>query len=1274
MLEGNGRTRAARRNMETWYAARLVPAARSASCGIAMRHVVGLCSVVCLSMSTSSARASLIGDSIEWDFALENVGSIESGLAVVVEPGAEASTTIGFALASLYEADLMTVDSIFMTDDSLSLSHFNNSPLGNKTIWTFHDLDWPGAPSRISDVTQTGGTAVDDISFTKDAITITIPDGSGTRGFDFDIEHRLLAGLEDDTFNWSFAAAVAGNLASGTATVKDPGVDASWTHPLFFDVYEADFASDTLTLRYPSGHFNSESTWTFTGLDFVYPLAAGIHEVTQIGGGAVNDVSFTESSITINLPEVHGPAEFTFRVTPIAAVAEVSVETITITHPGNAGDAPHGGYGSVDHLYDIGQFEITAGQYTEFLNAIATDDTHGLYNPDMWDEDTGCKIWQAGSPGGHVYSVAPDWEDRPVNFVSWGDAARFCNWLHNGQPTTGTQDLTTTEDGSYFLNGATTDEELIAITREPDATWVLPSEDEWYKSAYHNNDGATANYWDYPTGSDTAPSSEAPPGFDMDDGSANFNGSDYAIGAPYYRTDVGAYDARPSVSPYGTFDQGGNVFEWSEGIAFVTSRVSRGGAYYSSSDDLRSWNQSSYVPTFEWTGIGFRVARLRNDSSPCIIPERLGGLYTSGFATNLAIEDNIAYLANGTHGLLVADVSDLSAPFVLSAPDMSTDASDVWADGARVYVTDVDLGLLIIDASTPTSPTLLGSYSEAGSMYGLTVRGTTAYVAAFANGLQIIDVSSPSTPILLGSSIGSGLAFDVAVAGNTAYVASVEAGLQIVDVSDPSNVTLLGSYDTPGFAVGVTVVDGVAYVADGEEGLQIIDVSDPTMPELLGTYDTQGAAINVVVEGGTAYVADGDAGLQIIDVGDPASPALSSWYSTPGTVVGLLLHENKVYVADGDFGVQIIEMRTPPLTVDSLGAFDTPSYATDVTVLGTTAYVLDGSGGLQVVDVSEPASPLPLGSYDTMGYASSAAVVGTTVYVADPITGLQIVDVSDPASPAQLGSYPMPSDEAYHVEIAGDLAFVASKLGLRIIDVSTPASPTLVGSYDTTGEARSVAVTDGTAYLAVRSDGLLVIDVSNPSAPVLLGEYHTVGAAAAASDVAVVGDIAYVGYGPLGLEILDVGDPANITLLGTHETPGEVYGMTAVGTSLYLADSGSGLLQVVDASDPMSPQLLGSHLSSYGVVNVNVVDSTAYIANGSAGLLILDVSDPCDTSCASDFNGDGQGDPSDHAIFTNCMFGPNNSMSNGCGAADLDADGDADLADFALLQRTFDCP
>jgi formylglycine-generating enzyme required for sulfatase activity len=310
------------------------------------------------------------------------------------------------------------------------------------------------------------------------------------------------------------------------------------------------------------------------------------------------------------------------------ARAQVTIETVTVGNPGNAGELSGvgaGGYGpdricgAVDYVYNIGKFEVTAGQYTAFLNAVAKTDTYGLYSPTMWASD-GCKIERTGSSPNYTYSVAADWADRPVNYVSWGDAARFANWLHNGQPT-GAQDLTTTEDGSYYLNGATSNAALMAVVREPDATWVIPSEDEWYKAAYHKNDGVTGNYWDYPTGSNTAPTSEAPPGTDMSNGSANYYGSNYAIGAPYYRTEVGAYDAKPSDSPYATFDQGGNVYEWSETILYDSGRDVRGGSAFDTYAHLHAairgvvdgtaWRQDS--------DRGFRVALIGDTDSDGIL-------------------------------------------------------------------------------------------------------------------------------------------------------------------------------------------------------------------------------------------------------------------------------------------------------------------------------------------------------------------------------------------------------------------------------------------------------------------------------------------------------------------------------------------------------------------------------------------------------------------------------------------------------------------------------
>ena len=308
---------------------------------------------------------------------------------------------------------------------------------------------------------------------------------------------------------------------------------------------------------------------------------------------------------------------------PTAAAHGLTMDTVPVGNLGNIGElsgsgAGAGGYGpdrvcgAVGYAYDIGKHEVTAGQYTEFLSAMAATDTYGLYNTNMWSSSLGCKIQRGGSSGSYTYSVASDWADRPVNYVSWGDAARFANWLHNSQPA-GAQDLTTTEDGAYYLNGATSDAALMAVSRETDWRWVIPTEDEWYKAAFHKNDGDTGNYYNYPTSSNSTPSNDLVEPTDPGNNATFYNVGDLTIGSPYYRTEVGAHEN--SESPYGTFDQSGNVYEWNETILYDSSRSVRGSHLYNYSSLMVASYRYSRSATLENYSIGFRVASVPEPGS-----------------------------------------------------------------------------------------------------------------------------------------------------------------------------------------------------------------------------------------------------------------------------------------------------------------------------------------------------------------------------------------------------------------------------------------------------------------------------------------------------------------------------------------------------------------------------------------------------------------------------------------------------------------------------------
>jgi len=242
-------------------------------------------------------------------------------------------------------------------------------------------------------------------------------------------------------------------------------------------------------------------------------------------------------------------------------------------------------------------------------------DTCGLYSTYMWSMEYGCKIQRSGSSGSYTYSVASDWANRPVNQVSYWDACRFANWLHNGQPT-GLQTAATTERGAYTLDGYT-GQKGQDIQRNAGWKWAVTSEDEWYKAAYYKSGGTTAGYWDYPMQSDipTTPSNDvtSPDGGN----NANFYQGGYTIGSPYYRTNVGEFEN--SESAYGTFDQGGNVWEYNEAMVYqdtvFTYRGVRGGSFKYNNVYLQASDRNYFDPVSGSGYVGFRVSNLPEPSS-----------------------------------------------------------------------------------------------------------------------------------------------------------------------------------------------------------------------------------------------------------------------------------------------------------------------------------------------------------------------------------------------------------------------------------------------------------------------------------------------------------------------------------------------------------------------------------------------------------------------------------------------------------------------------------
>jgi hypothetical protein len=518
----------------------------------------------------------------------------------------------------------------------------------------------------------------------------------------------------------------------------------------------------------------------------------------------------------------------------------------------------------------------------------------------------------------------------------------------------------------------------------------------------------------------------------------------------------------------------------------------------------------------------------------------------------LQVVDGVAYVAAGLSGLHVIDLSDPAAPAELATLDLGVPNATAMAAGdGRVYLGSgasgprglpLDALLQVVDVSDPQAPAVLGALPLTELAEDIDAVGDLLYVAGIGPGpsgvLRVIDVSDPTAPLGI-AAVPTTAGLGVAVAAERAYVAGwvppsgsplpASPGFVVFDVSDPHAPVEIGSVACCGNGGDVEVSGNLVHLAFGG-GLQAIDVSDPAAPALLGAVAVD--ARDVELADGFAYTV-GDVGLRLIDVSRPERPALVGGWS--GSAV------NDVEVRDA------------------------------LAYLGTSDPLTGETGGLVVVDVSDPTATARIGGVATGGPALDVEVANGLAHVAAAEAGLRVIDVADPALPFEVGSHAAPLS-AEQVEVVGGLALVADP-GVRLPRPGIPGS-------------------------------LRVIDVSNPAAPSEIGSYE-VGASLPCRDpgLAVADAVAYLscGGGPAvaGVHAIDLSDPA--APIGGIGWPGvSGSGVDVAGSLVFVA--GLGALRVLGSSVASAP------LSGEGL-HVEVVDDLAHVLDG-LGLRVFDVSDP----------------------------------------------------------------
>lgn len=405
---------------------------------------------------------------------------------------------------------------------------------------------------------------------------------------------------------------------------------------------------------------------------------------------------------------------------------------VTVSNAGNIPDPFTGGlYGAVSYDYAISKYDITIQQYVDFLNDVAdlpeNPSIEALYDTDMQKfskviEQTIFRTGSGVAGDEYIYTVAsPSSANDPVVFVSWNQAARFVNYLHNGA-TKGAS----TEAGAYdFINGG-----AIPV-KSPDAKFWIPSENEWYKAAYFNPvDGA---YTKYATQTNALPA-KAPPVGDLTflTNSVNYQG---AMPELNKLTPVGAYTFTDSA--YGTYDQSGLVWQWTDttiGTMEVGfNKIVRGGSWSYGIAAIESSTRRDYpigdtqdAGAYKDDDTGFRIATLASNAATIgnkipfqlydLVPqEQIGALY-AGMLGRQADNAGFKYWLNELVGApqtleaQLATLREIAENFSLSPEARAKYAA--YAD--PVHATDSQIGALIrqqyadlftLDRTAPATPT-----------------------------------------------------------------------------------------------------------------------------------------------------------------------------------------------------------------------------------------------------------------------------------------------------------------------------------------------------------------------------------------------------------------------------------------------------------------------------------------------------------------------------------------------------------------------------------------